>query len=241
VIDLDDFDALGFASIEAAVAGAALDQYRDAVAHVSVDGARGGVRGVLGGAAPDLVAATRRLVGAFPLARALESVASTRAHIVRAILFDKTRVANWRVPWHQDLFVAVDDVAVEARAAARGFGAWTMKAGVLHARAPRGVLERMLAVRIHIDDCGDDNAPLRVLAGTHGRGVLDDADIAALARDIPATTCLARAGDVLVLRPLLLHASSPARAPGHRRVLHLEITDVDLPAPLAWHERHPLT
>jgi hypothetical protein len=33
--------------------------------------------------------------------------------------------------------------------------------------------------------------------------------------------CAATAGDVLVLRPLLLHRSSPSRGDGQRRVLHV--------------------
>lgn len=39
------------------------------------------------------------------------------------------------------------------------------------------------------------------------------------------------------MRPLLLHASSPALAPAHRRVLHLEYAAAPLPPGLEWHER----
>jgi hypothetical protein len=39
---------------------------------------------------------------------------------------------------------------------------------------------------------------------------------------------------VLLMRPLLLHASSPAIMPQHRRVVHLEYAAEDLPGGLQW-------
>jgi hypothetical protein len=41
------------------------------------------------------------------------------------------------------------------------------------------------------------------------------------------------------MRPLLLHASSPAQRPGHRRVIHLEFAAGELPGGLEWHESAP--
>lgn len=38
------------------------------------------------------------------------------------------------------------------------------------------------------------------------------------------------------MRPLLLHASSPAASPGHRRVLHVEYAAAGLPGGLQWYE-----
>jgi hypothetical protein len=43
-------------------------------------------------------------------------------------------------------------------------------------------------------------------------------------------------GGIVLMRPLLLHASSPARAPGHRRVIHLEFAADPLPGSLRWAE-----
>jgi hypothetical protein len=42
-----------------------------------------------------------------------------------------------------------------------------------------------------------------------------------------------------LMRPLLLHASSPARQPGHRRVIHLEYASEALPGGLQWYETPP--
>jgi hypothetical protein len=37
------------------------------------------------------------------------------------------------------------------------------------------------------------------------------------------------------MRPLLVHASAPARAAAHRRVLHIEFAPPEAISPLQWH------
>jgi hypothetical protein len=44
-------------------------------------------------------------------------------------------------------------------------------------------------------------------------------------------------GGVLLMRPLLLHASQKATRPARRRVIHLEYAACDLPSGLDWNER----
>jgi len=118
-----------------------------------------------------------------------------------------------------------------------GFGPWSSKEGVTHVQPPVGVLERMVSVRLHLDDCAASNGPLRVIPGSHASGRLSVAEIAAIRAREPECVCVARAGDLLVLRPLLLHASSAATAPGHRRVLHVEYACEPLPAGMDWFEQ----
>jgi len=102
-----------------------------------------------------------------------EEILHDRATPVRATLFDKTAGANWLVPWHQDL-----TVCVQSRLDVPGYGPWTRKAGVWHVQPPVSVLERMLSIRVHLDDCGESNGALRVLPGTHRLGRLNAAQIA---------------------------------------------------------------
>ena len=52
-----------------------------------------------------------------------------------------------------------------------------------------------------------------------------------------AETRVAAVGSVLAFRPLLLHASSAAVTPSHRRVMHLDFAACDLPYGLEWHWR----
>jgi ectoine hydroxylase-related dioxygenase (phytanoyl-CoA dioxygenase family) len=149
----------------------------------------------------------------------------------RAILFDKTPAANWKVVWHQDL-----SIAVRERREVVGFGPWSQKEGVLHVQPPAAVLERMVTLRLHLDDCGPANGPVRVLPGSHRGGRLSAADVARWRAEQAEVACVVGVGGVLLMRPLLLHASSPATAPAHRRVVHLEYAVGELPGGLAWAE-----
>ena len=89
-------------------------------------------------------------VGAF--ARSERMMALARPNLnrtpvpVRAIMFDKSTDANWLVPWHQDL-----TIAVQARVEAEGFSPWSIKEGVPHVQPPVALLEQMLTVRLHLD------------------------------------------------------------------------------------------
>jgi Phytanoyl-CoA dioxygenase (PhyH) len=171
----------------------------------------------------------RRLADSGELRAWVEPLLGREAFPVRGLLFDKPAHANWKVPWHQDLTIAVRE-----RVDVPGFGAWSIKSGVAHVQPPVSVLERMLAVRLHLDDCGETNGPLRVLPGSHTHGRLDAAAIRQWREGAAPVACLASRGGIVLMRPLLLHASSPARAPEHRRVIHLEFAAGPLPGGLQW-------
>jgi ectoine hydroxylase-related dioxygenase (phytanoyl-CoA dioxygenase family) len=102
-----------------------------------------------------------------------------------------------------------------------GWGPWSAKEGMLYAHAPAAALEHVVALRVHLDDSTRDNGPLRVVPGSHRGGVLSDEDIGRLVA-VSTHTCEVGGGGVLVMRPLLVHASSKARSDTPRRVLHLE-------------------
>ncbi len=188
----------------------------------------------------DQVYAIRNLLDANPaihglansnnIRRLVEPVLGAQCFIVKATLFDKRAEANWNVPFHQDL-----SIAVRGRVAADGFRSWSEKKGVLHVQPPIKVLEGMLALRIHLDDCDESNAPLRVISGSHLYGRLGDSAIDEWTATHPFVSCSVPQGGVLAMRPLLLHASSPAITPRRRRVIHLEFAAEKLPGGLQWH------
>ena len=171
------------------------------------------------------------------LARSSAVLELVRPHLssepfpVRAIFFDKSPDANWFVTWHQDLTIAVRD-----RVDIAGYGPWSIKEGVSHVRPPVEVLEQMLAVRIHLDAADGNNGALRVLPASHTVGRLCDEQIQKTRERIAEVTCVVEAGGAMLMRPLLLHASSRSSSSGRRRVLHIEFADFPLPAPLEWHE-----
>jgi hypothetical protein len=150
---------------------------------------------------------------------------------IRAIYFDKSSESNWLVPWHQDLTLAVRN-----RTEVPGFGPWSVKEGVPHVQPPIKLLEQMLIVRLHLDDADESNGALRVLPGSHRLGRLSAERIQELRAKEREHLCVTRAGDVLLMRPLLLHASSRSTSERHRRVLHIEYAGFALPNELHWNE-----
>ena len=105
----------------------------------------------------------------------------------------------------------------------------------LHLGDPERVdTEQLDTTYAHLDDCDPDNGALRVIPGSHVRGRLAPADIDALVSNGEEAVCASPAGGALVMRPLLLHASSPAKTPRHRRIVHLDYANVELPNGLEW-------
>jgi ectoine hydroxylase-related dioxygenase (phytanoyl-CoA dioxygenase family) len=158
-----------------------------------------------------------------------KAVLGPKAQAVKGIYFDKNEDANWLVPWHQDCTITVME-----RVDIPGFGPWSEKEGIVHVQPPARILEGLVTLRIHLDDAGTDNGALRVLPGTHRHGRIPSGEISKYIETISPVICEAKRGDVLVMRPLLLHFSPPSVTPSHRRVIHLEYSAVDLPGGLEW-------
>jgi len=145
-----------------------------------------------------------------------EGILPTTAVAIQAIAFDKTDGANWKVPWHQDL---IHPFAEEVRSS--GYLLPSLKDGIHYAQPPVEVLTDMLAARLHFDDCTEENGPLRVSPGSHRLGIIPQAQIGDVVARLGEEVCLANKGEILLMKPLTLHASSKALKPLHRRVLHL--------------------
>ena len=71
------------------------------------------------------------------------------------------------------------------------------------------------------------------MPGTH-RSLLSQAEVSTAVAQAAETACTTDAGGVVIMRPLLLHASSPARCATRRRVLHIEFGPPELPGGLQW-------
>jgi hypothetical protein len=171
----------------------------------------------------DLLAATG------PLGRHAARHLGPAARPVRALLFNKTPDQNWSLAWHQDR-----TIAVRARVETPGFTNWTVKSGIQHVEPPFALLERMLTLRLHLDDTGPDNAPLLIAPGSHRLGRIPEAQVAPTAARLGTHACLAARGDLWLYATLILHASEPARAPTSRRVLHVDFSADELPNGLEW-------
>ena len=182
----------------------------------------------------DVVPELAELISSPEIANIVAPVLGPDAFMVRSTLFDKTEGANWGVFWHQDL-----SIAVKERHEMAGFHAWTRKAGVPCVQPPADIMSRLLAVRLHLDDCTADNGALRVLPGSHAGHRLTADHIETQVLRTSEVICEVPAGGAVLMSPLVLHASSPMNRPGHRRVIHLEFASIELPAPLQWRYRIP--
>jgi len=230
------FDRMGFAIVDRVLS---FDQVAELI-EVTRLGSAPGKAGVLdrGGevyGVRDLIwriPEIRHLAQSPELLEIAQAILGPGAFAVRGLFFDKTLSTNWNLPWHQDL-----TIAVRARRDVCGFGGWTKKAGIPHVQAPADLLARMVTIRVHLDDCGRESGPLRVLPASHSAGRLDATGVMSWSGRAGerAVDCLVPAGGAVVMRPLLLHASAAGSRPGHRRVIHLEYAAEGLPGGLEWY------
>jgi len=227
-----DFARDGYFIQESVIAADEVERLREAVAQIpngdAVRRKRGvyGVRNLL-----EICPEVQKLARRSHVRQFVTPLLGDGAFAVRAIFFDKVPDANWSLFWHQD-----NVVSVAQRIDAPGFTGWSCKAGVWQAQPPAHVLARMVAVRVHLDDSGPDNGPLRVLPGSHRFGWLDE-QLDEWKRRVPEVVCAVRCGGVVTMCPLTLHASSPSQMASHRRVIHIEYACDDLPDGLEWNNR----
>ena len=135
--------------------------------------------------------------------------------VVQCTYFEKSSLRNWLVPIHQDLSIPVAE-----RVEAADLRGWSEKEGELFVQAPTALLEQLVAVRVHLDACLQVDGPLWVVPGSHRQGRLSPEAAVARRNADAEVACPAEKGSTLVMRPLLLHASSKASGTGRRRVLH---------------------
>jgi hypothetical protein len=182
----------------------------------------------------DHAPAARGLLEAFVLREAVGAVLGREAFCVRALFVEPPPRANWRVRFGQDC-----SIVVKERFEVTGFGPWSTKGGAQHVMAPPGTLSSMLTVRVHLDAGGEEGRAARVVPGSHLYGRLPEDSIDQFTR-YDVTSCSVEKGGILVMRPLLLHASGEAANRGSMRVVQLDFAARNLPAPLEWREAHAL-
>jgi ectoine hydroxylase-related dioxygenase (phytanoyl-CoA dioxygenase family) len=150
--------------------------------------------------------------------------------VVKSIYFDKPELSNWFVSWHQDLTIGVDK-----KADIPGYGPWTVKQNQFGVQPPLDILQNNFTIRIHLDDTDQDNGALKVIPGSHKKYIYRPETINWATET--ETTCNVKAGGIMVMRPLLLHASNRTTNNKKRRVVHIELSKADLAEGLDWGEK----
>jgi ectoine hydroxylase-related dioxygenase (phytanoyl-CoA dioxygenase family) len=206
----------GFAILPGLFSQEHLDRLLQEINELAPRRSRAGLRHALG--LPPVAALAREP----QMMKVAQGILGPKAFPFRATLFDKSRAANWLVAWHQDTALPLQD-----RIETPGWGPWSVKEGIHYAHAPTSVLSQILALRVSFDDSTAENGPLRVLPGTHTLGVLTDDRVSEVASQRVPVDCIAPKGGLVIMKPLLIHASSKSHSGTARRVLHIEYAASD--------------
>jgi ectoine hydroxylase-related dioxygenase (phytanoyl-CoA dioxygenase family) len=228
-----EIDKNGFATIDPYLNPDLVELLIRSITDLHLSPSRAGIRNIL-----DRSPCIQKLAQSREIQDLVEPILVDRARVVRGIFFDKQPNANWKVPWHQDVTIAVKN-----RVDVPDYHLWSVKAGIPHVQPPTAILEQMLTVRIHLDRTDESNGALKVIPGSHRHGKLTDIEIDSPSETLrerwkqtsPGISCNCEPGGILLMRPLLLHASSIATIPTHRRVIHLEYASHPLPSGLEWY------
>lgn len=227
-----EIHTFGFARVSQIINDKQIEKLIECVSEISIfpiskkkNGSFYGVRNLL-----NLSPKIRELAESREIKTIVGNILGENAKPVRAIFFDKTPEANWKVPWHQDL-----TIAVKKKRENEGFTTWTNKAGIQHVQPPVFLLEKMLTMRIHLDDADETNGALKVFPASHQKGRLSATNIQNLRINHQAEICCVKRGQAFLMRPLLVHSSSAGTNPKHRRVIHIEFSADTLPNGLEWY------
>lgn len=165
----------------------------------------------------------QQLAKSAPALQLAEYYMQDKPQLMRCILFNKTPETNWLVSWHQD-----KTLCMPRKFEHPDWGPWSIKDGLHHVQPPLTILNQMITLRVHLDDNHRENGCLKVLSGSHQQGILSTRKIQSFSEAISPTYCVAPKRSVLVMKPLLVHASSKAIKPDRRRVIHMEFVPIQL-------------
>jgi ectoine hydroxylase-related dioxygenase (phytanoyl-CoA dioxygenase family) len=150
--------------------------------------------------------------------------------VVKSIYFDKPGNSNWFVAYHQDLTISVDQ-----KLNIDGFGPWTVKQNQYAVQPPLEILQSNFTIRVHLDDTNENNGALKVIPSSH-HGI-NRPELIDWSKQTEVI-CDVNAGGVMIMKPLILHASNRTTNDKKRRVLHIEFSEDELPDELNWSEKY---
>lgn len=150
--------------------------------------------------------------------------------ITKSIYFDKPEKSNWFVAYHQDLTISVNKkVDID------NYGNWTTKQNQFAVQPPKEILEQNFTIRIHIDKTTKENGALKVLNKSHRKGIVRIENIKF--ENETETICEVEKGGIMIMKPLIFHASNKTTNNERRRVIHIEFSNQKLPNELEWSEK----
>ena len=150
--------------------------------------------------------------------------------ITKSIYFDKPEKSNWFVAYHQDLTISVNK-----KVEIQNFENWTTKQNQFAVQPPKEILEQNFTIRIHIDKTTKENGALKVLNKSHRKGIIRTENIEL--ENETETICEVEKGGIMIMKPLIFHASNKTTNNERRRVIHIEFSNQKLPNELEWSKK----
>lgn len=150
--------------------------------------------------------------------------------VVKSIYFDKPETSNWYVAYHQDLTISVDK-----KIELENFNFWTKKQNQYAVQPPIEILENIVTIRIHLDETNEKNGAMKVVPKSHSKKIYRPETIDwSTEKEV---SCNVNKGGVMLMKPLLLHASGRTINNQKRRVIHIELSNFNLPNEINWSEK----
>ena len=165
------------------------------------------------------------------LKKVIQKISPQCEKSIKSIYFDKPPSANWIVNWHQDLTINLTN-----KKEVDNYKNWRTKEDRVVVQPNLEMLESIFTIRIHLDNCKKENGALRIIEGSHKKGVIKITDWIKEKEGIE-TICEVKKGGILLMKPLALHASRRTENNKNRRVIHIEFTELKLPTGLKWKEQ----
>ncbi|PJE45426.1 MAG: phytanoyl-CoA dioxygenase [Flavobacterium sp.] len=176
------------------------------------------------------IPATLKYIFNHNLKEIIKSIFGQGYFITKSIYFDKPEKSNWFVAYHQDLTISVDK-----KVETENFENWTNKQNQFAVQPPKEILEQNFTIRIHLDKTTKDNGALKVLNKSHAKGIVRTENI--VIENETESICEVEKGGIMIMKPLIFHASSKTTNNERRRVIHIEFSNQKLPNQLEWSEK----
>ncbi|QTV05091.1 phytanoyl-CoA dioxygenase family protein [Faecalibacter bovis] len=173
---------------------------------------------------------TQKLIFNEKLQKVISELFGKNYFVIKSIYFDKPETSNWYVSYHQDLTISVDK-----KIELDNFKFWTTKQNQFAVQPPIEILENIYTIRIHLDDTDENNGALKVIEKSHLKKIYRPENIDW--KTEKETTCNVNKGGIMIMKPLTLHSSSRTTNNKKRRVIHIELSDTNLPNGLNWSEK----
>lgn len=151
--------------------------------------------------------------------------------LTKAIYFDKPTKSNWFVPYHQDL-----SISVNKKADLENYVNWTFKKNQYGVQPPIEILNDTITIRIHLDYTNENNGALKVIPKSHLNGIIRTNSEQWNIKNEKVIEM--KRGGIMLMKPLILHASNKTTNHKKRRVIHLEFNNHQLQKPLDWLEKY---